>query len=54
MDRAIAVNPNDAHGLAGRGNALMWLGQTDAAIEALDRSFHLAWRIFGRFPPVLA
>jgi Flp pilus assembly protein TadD len=32
MDRAIAVNPNDAHGLAGRGNILMWLGQTDAAI----------------------
>jgi tetratricopeptide (TPR) repeat protein len=24
MDRAIAVNPNDAHGLAGRGNILMW------------------------------
>jgi adenylate cyclase len=36
MDRAIAVNPSDAHGLAGRGNVLMWLGQTDAAIEALE------------------
>ena len=36
MDRAIAVNPNDAHGLAGRGNILMWIGQTDAAIEALE------------------
>jgi adenylate cyclase len=36
MERAIAVNPNDAHGLAGRGNILMWLGQTDAAIEALE------------------
>lgn len=36
MDRAIAVNPSDAHGLAGRGNILMWLGQTDAAIEALE------------------
>ena len=36
MDRAIAVNPNDAHGLGGRGNILMWLGQTDAAIEALE------------------
>src|SRR5262249_33110089 len=35
MDRAIAVNPNDAHGLAGSGNILMWLGQTDAAIGAL-------------------
>ena len=36
MDRAIAVNPNDAHGLAGRGNILMWLGQADAAIGALE------------------
>ena len=36
MDRAITVNPSDAHGLAGRGNVLMWLGQTDAAIEALE------------------
>ena len=36
MDRAIAINPNDAHGLAGRGNILMWLGQTDAAIEVLE------------------
>jgi tetratricopeptide (TPR) repeat protein len=38
MDRAIAINPNDAHGLAGRGNALMWLGQIDAAIEALEQA----------------
>lgn len=36
IERAIAINPNDAHGLAGRGNVLMWLGQTDAAIEALE------------------
>ena len=36
IDRAIASNPNDAHGLAGRGNVLMWSGQTDAAIEALE------------------
>jgi adenylate cyclase len=36
MDRAIAINPNDADGLAGRGNALMWAGQTDAAIETLE------------------
>jgi adenylate cyclase len=36
MQRAIAINPNDAHGLAGRGNILMWSGQTDAAIEALE------------------
>jgi tetratricopeptide (TPR) repeat protein len=38
MDRTLAINPNDAHGLAGRGNVLMWLGQTDAAIEALEQA----------------
>jgi TolB-like protein/DNA-binding winged helix-turn-helix (wHTH) protein/Tfp pilus assembly protein PilF len=36
IDRAIAINPNDADGLAARGNILMWSGQTDAAIEALE------------------
>jgi len=36
MDRAIAINPSDANGLAGRGNILMWLGRTDAAIAALE------------------
>jgi TolB-like protein/DNA-binding winged helix-turn-helix (wHTH) protein/cytochrome c-type biogenesis protein CcmH/NrfG len=36
IDRAIEINPNDAHGLAGRGNILLWLGQTDAAVEALE------------------
>jgi adenylate cyclase len=36
MDRAIAINPNDALGLAGRGNLLMWSGQTAAAIETLE------------------
>ncbi|MEJ0074083.1 MAG: winged helix-turn-helix domain-containing protein [Alphaproteobacteria bacterium] len=36
IDRAIAINPNDADGLAGRGNILMWSGQTDAAIETLE------------------
>ncbi len=36
MDRAITINPNDAHALAGRGNILMWLGQTNASIEALE------------------
>jgi tetratricopeptide (TPR) repeat protein len=36
IDRAIAINPSDAHGLAGRGNFRMWLGQTDAAIEDLE------------------
>lgn len=36
LDAAIAINPSDANALAGRGNILMWLGQTDAAIEALE------------------
>jgi adenylate cyclase len=36
MNRAIAINPNDPHGLAGRGNILLWLGQTDAAIQSLE------------------
>jgi adenylate cyclase len=36
MDRALEINPNDAQGLAGRGNILLWLGQTDEAIEALE------------------
>ncbi|MDB5602050.1 MAG: putative adenylate class-3/4/guanylyl cyclase [Xanthobacteraceae bacterium] len=36
IDRAIAINPNDPHGLAGRGNILLWLGQTDAAIQSLE------------------
>jgi len=38
MERAIAINPNDAHALAGRGNVLMWRGETDAAIEALEQA----------------
>ena len=56
IDRAIAVNPNDADALAGRGNILMWLGKTDAAIESLE----LAQRIdpelnaFDRFALSLA
>ena len=36
IDRAIATNPSDAHAIAGRGNILMWSGQTDAAIEDLE------------------
>ena len=36
IDRAIALNPNDAHALAGRGNIRMWLGETDAAIRDLE------------------
>jgi TolB-like protein/Flp pilus assembly protein TadD len=36
IDRAIGINPNDARGLAGRVMILMWLGQADAAVEALE------------------
>jgi tetratricopeptide (TPR) repeat protein len=38
MARAITINPNNASALAGRGNVLMWLGQTDAAIELLEQA----------------
>ena len=38
IDRAIAINPNDADALAGRGNILVWLGKTDAAIETLEQA----------------
>ncbi len=48
LDRAIAINPNDAIALAGHGNILMWLGQTDAAIEALE----LAQRIDPELNPI--
>jgi adenylate cyclase len=41
LERAAAINPNDAQGLAGRGNILLWLGQTDAAIAALERAQHI-------------
>lgn len=36
IDRAMAINPSDAQGLAGRGNILMWSGETNAAAEALE------------------
>ena len=38
IDRALSINPNDAQGLAGRGTILLWLGQTDAAIEASEQA----------------
>ncbi len=41
LQRAAEINPNDAQGLAGRGNILLWLGQTDAAIAALERAQHI-------------
>jgi TolB-like protein/DNA-binding winged helix-turn-helix (wHTH) protein/lipopolysaccharide biosynthesis regulator YciM len=41
IERALTINSNDANGLAGRGNILLWLGKTDAAIEALQRAQHI-------------
>jgi tetratricopeptide (TPR) repeat protein len=56
IDRAIAINPNDADALAGRGNALMWLGKTDAAIEALELALRIDPELndFDRFALALA
>jgi TolB-like protein/DNA-binding winged helix-turn-helix (wHTH) protein/cytochrome c-type biogenesis protein CcmH/NrfG len=41
IERAIAINPNDANALAGRGNILMWSGHTDAAVEVLEHAQHI-------------
>ena len=41
IDRAIAVNPSDADALAGRGNVLVWLGRTDAAIDSLEQALRV-------------
>lgn len=38
IDRALAVNPNDAQAIAGRGNILVWLGEVDLAIETLEEA----------------
>jgi tetratricopeptide (TPR) repeat protein len=38
LRRALAINPSDAHALAGRGNVLMWMGETRAAIETLEQA----------------
>jgi adenylate cyclase len=67
MDRAIGINPSDAGGIAGRGNILLWSGQTDAAIAALefaqridpelnpsDRfALSLAYYLKGRYAPAI-
>jgi adenylate cyclase len=56
IDRAIEMNPSDANGLAGRGNVLMWLGRTDAAIESLElaRRIDPELNAFDRFALSLA
>ena len=56
IDRAIAINPNDPDALAGRGNILMWLGETDAAIESLELALRIDPELndFDRFALTLA
>jgi adenylate cyclase len=36
MELAVSINRSDPDGLAGLGNCLMWMGQTDAAIVKLE------------------
>jgi TolB-like protein/Tfp pilus assembly protein PilF len=36
MDRAVAINPNNADALAGRGNGLLWMGHPDEAVDWLE------------------
>jgi adenylate cyclase len=38
LQRALAINPSDAHALAGRGNVLMWTGEIRAAIDTLEHA----------------
>ena len=38
LRRALAINPSDAHAVAGHGNVLVWIGETRAAIEALEQA----------------
>jgi adenylate cyclase len=38
IERAIAINPNDARSLAAHGTVLMWLGHADTAIAALEHA----------------
>jgi DNA-binding winged helix-turn-helix (wHTH) protein/TolB-like protein/Flp pilus assembly protein TadD len=36
--QVLEINPHDSDGLAGRGHILLWRGDTDAAIEALENA----------------
>jgi adenylate cyclase len=40
LQRAIALNPNDAESLSGLGTVMLYLGRTDEAVQA----FHMALR----------
>jgi len=56
IDAAIAINPNDADALAGRGNVLMWLGKPETAIETLELALRIDPELndFDRFALALA
>ena len=41
MDRAISLNPSDAHALADRGNNRMWVGEREAAIADLELALRI-------------
>ncbi len=36
--RAVEINPSDAYGHAALGNALMWIGDANGAIAAIERA----------------
>lgn len=42
IDRALALNPNSAPAWTWRGWVLVWLGQSDRAIEAFENSLRLS------------
>jgi adenylate cyclase len=56
LDRAIAVNPNDADAIAGRGTVLVWSSRTKEGIAALEMAQRVDPRlnVFNRFALALA
>ena len=56
IEYAVAINPNDARGLAGHGTVLVWSGQVDAAIRALEHAQRIdpALSVVDRFALSLA
>jgi adenylate cyclase len=51
LERAIAINPNDADALAGRGAVLVWSGRTEGGTTVLEtaRRIDPALNVFNRF-----
>jgi adenylate cyclase len=56
LDRATAINPNDADAVAGRGTVLVWSSRTEEGIKALEtaRRIDPTLNIFNRFALGLA